>query len=93
MARKTLPPLQVGTVYRVSDFEYFEFTAATLQKAVVGEDTAILRIILKNQTVMEVPTSTEKLHFLLRNLMEAYPQIAIDHAIERNWVTPRKEEN
>jgi methyl coenzyme M reductase beta subunit len=90
MAKKTLPPLEVGTVYRVNDFEYFEFTAETLQKAVTGEETAILRIYLKNQTILEVPTSTEKLHFLLRNLMSAYPQVAIDFATERNWVTPKQ---
>ena len=89
MPKRTLPPLEVNAVYRVAEFDHFEFTAESLQKAVTGEETAILRLILKNQTVLEVPTSTVSLHFLLRNLMDAYPTVAVEHALTRRWLAEK----
>lgn len=86
MSRKNLPPLEVGTIYRARDFEGFEYTSQPLQKAVIGEDTAILRLKLSNATIIEIPADTHELHYLLRTLMEAYPVVAIEHAKQRGWV-------
>ncbi len=87
MTHRSLPPLEVGAVYRVNDFQSFEYTAQSLQKAVTGEDTAILRLHLSNQTILEIPASTEMLHVLLRNLIEAYGPVAIDHLKLRKWIS------
>jgi hypothetical protein len=85
MTRRNLPPLEVDTTYRARDFEGFEFSARILHKAVTGEDTAILRLLLANRTILEIPTSEDDLHRLLRNLMEAYPSVAKEHAKVRGW--------
>jgi len=85
MTRKNLPPLEVDTTYRVREFANFEFSARVLQKAVTGEDTAILRLHLANATILEIPAKDEDLHYLLRVLMEAYPSVAKEHAKVRGW--------
>ena len=86
MTRKNLPPLEVGAIYRVPDFQSFEYMAQSLQKAVTGEDTAILRVHLLNATILEIPIQTEDLHFLLRTLIDAYGETAIAHLKQRKWV-------
>ena len=35
---KNLPPLEVSTIYRATDFESFEFSAQSLHRSVTGED-------------------------------------------------------
>ena len=63
MSEKSLPPLGVGTTYRVQEeFANFEFSARVLQKAVTGEDTAILRLHLANATILEIPAKDDDLH-------------------------------
>ena len=85
MTRKNLPPLEVNTVYRARNFQNFEFSARFLQKAVAGEDIAILRLHLANKTILEIPAKDEDLHYLLRTLMEAYPSVGKEHARLRYW--------
>jgi hypothetical protein len=86
MTRQNLPPLEVGTIYRLQDFRGFEFSARALHQDVTGEDTAILRVHLANQTILEIPASEDDLHHLLRVLMEACPEAAQEHAKVRGWV-------
>lgn len=85
MTRRNLPPLEVGMVYRVPDFQGFEFSARVLQRDILGEDTAILRVHLANKTILEIPAIEDDLHHLLRILMEAYPEVAREHAKIRGW--------
>ena len=85
MRPRNLPPLEVSTVYRVQDFEEFDFSGRDLHLAVTGEDTAILRVRLANRTILEIPAKEEDLHHLLRVLMEAFPSVAQEHAKARGW--------
>lgn len=80
MTRQERPPLQAGDTYRTSEFDYFEFTPQAIQNKVSGEDFAILRIILKDSTTLEVPANMAVLHSLLKNLMAAYPHVGIEMA-------------
>lgn len=86
MTAKNLPPLQVGQTYRATEFQGFAFSAHSLHKAVTGEDTAILRLRLSNETILEIPAQTEDLHYLLRTLIEAYGSVAIEHLKARGWI-------
>lgn len=81
--RKTLPPLEAGKVYRVADFEYLSFAARSLWRQETGEDAAILRLLLKNSTTLEIPLSDEALKDHLRLLCEAFPSEAIAYVRER----------
>ena len=85
MTRRNLPPLEVGTTYRATDFEGFDFAARSLNKSVTGEDTAILRLRLANATILEIPASDEDLLYLMRVLMEAHTNEAKAHAKTRQW--------
>jgi hypothetical protein len=70
----------------VNDFQGFDYTAQSLQKAVAGEDTAILRLRLSNETILEIPSTTEGMHYLLRTLIDAYGTVALSHLRERKWI-------
>lgn len=84
MPPTNLPPLEVNTLYRTQDFEGFEFSARVLHQMVTDEDTAILRLRLSNKTILEIPATDEDLHYLLRVLMEAYPDVVQQHLNARN---------
>jgi hypothetical protein len=86
MSPRNLPPLEVNTVYRAQDFQEFDFSARVLHQQVTGEDTAILRVHLANKTILEMPAKESDLHYLMRNLMEAYPSVAKEHAKARGWI-------
>ena len=66
-----LPPLQVGK-YLAAEFERFEYSSGDL-----GESRAILRLILKNGTKVDLPATHDDMHHLLTILCQAYPGIAI----------------
>ena len=85
MSRRFLPPLEVGTTYRARDFESFEFSRQSLHQTLTGEDIAILRLLLANETKLEIPVSDEDLKLLMRNLMESFPADAVEYAKERGW--------
>jgi len=85
LSRRNLPPLQVGTTYRVSDFELLEFSAGSLWKTVTGEDTAILRLHLANATILEMPISDDALRHHMRLLVSAYPTEAIEFLKTQPW--------
>ncbi len=85
MTRRNLPPLEVGTTYRAQDFEYLEFASQKFHREVTGEDTAILRLLLANATILEIPVSDSDLEHHMRLLMEAYPEKAIEHVKTRGW--------
>ena len=77
MLRMNLPALLAGTIYRTRGFEYLEFSSAKLHREVSGEDTAILRLRLANNTTLEIPISDEDLQHHMRVLMTAYPKQAM----------------
>ncbi len=68
MSRKTLPPLEVGALYRIPDFERFEFG-----RSVLTGEAPILRLHLTNGTILEIPASDTSLRVLRNVLMAAYP--------------------
>lgn len=63
----------------------FEYTGRSLRKAVTGEDIGILHAHLENGTILDLPSTDENLLFLLRNLIDAFPQEAFDHIKTRPW--------
>ena len=56
MTQQNLPPLKVGTAYRATDFERFEYFGAALTGA-----EAILRLHLKNGTTIDLPTKDDEM--------------------------------
>jgi hypothetical protein len=81
-ARRSLPPLEVDTVYQAADFRTFEFAREALTGSIAN-----LRLHLKNKTIIELPTNDEELKSLLLSLCSAFPTTAIDHLEKRGWVT------
>lgn len=88
MSQKFFPPLEAGTSYRVADFESFELGRAVLLKPLTGEDTGILHLHLKNRTTLDLPVSDEQLQHLMRVLVHAFPQMAIDEIKSQPWGKP-----
>lgn len=83
MKHRTLPPLLADTTYRTQGFERLEFSTRKLYQDMKGEDTAILRLHLSNATILEIPIADEDLRHHMRLLMEAFPNDALDHLVER----------
>ncbi|MGB1215047.1 MAG: hypothetical protein ACPG4X_16895 [Pikeienuella sp.] len=83
MTRRNLPPLEVGTVYRAQDFVSLEFSAQSLHRSLTGEDTAILRLRMENETKLEIPISDDDLKHHMKMLIEAYPSTALEYISER----------
>jgi hypothetical protein len=78
---RNLPPLEVGTAYRAQDFESFEYFGSKLT-----EREAILRLHLKNETTIDLPTNDDELKRLLRVLIAAFGDEAIAHLRELRWI-------
>lgn len=85
MSQRFLPPLEADTSYRVADFEWFEYSGRSLMRPLAGEDTNILRLHLKNRTTLDLPATDEALHHLLRNLIHAFPVVALDEIKSQPW--------
>jgi hypothetical protein len=73
-SRQRLPPLTVGTVYEAADFERFEYSSGLLTGS-----KPILRLHLKNGTIIDLPTTDDELRHLLVILCEAFPDTAVAH--------------
>lgn len=67
-SRKPLPPLIAGTAYVAADFESFEYSGALLPGS-----RPILRLHLKNGTIVDLPTTDQELQHLKRVLNAAFP--------------------
>ena len=80
-SRKNLPPLAIGTAYVAADFERFEYFG--LRPA---GSAAILRLHLKNETTIDLPTNDDELKRLLCVLCDAFRSVAIEHLLERGWI-------
>ena len=81
MTMKNLPPLEVGTAYRAVDFDRFDYHGAALTGS-----KAILRLHLKNETTIDLPTSDDELRRLLFVLCDAFGEAAIAHLKDRKWI-------
>ena len=70
------PPLllKVGTVYEAAEFERFEYSGGLLTGS-----KPILRLHMKNGTIIDLPTTDDELRHLLVNLCEAFPEAAVSH--------------
>jgi hypothetical protein len=79
--QRPLPPLEVGTAYRATEFESFEYFGAKL----TGSE-AILRLHLNNATTIDLPTSDDELRRLLLILCDAFGPVAVEHFKSRGWV-------
>lgn len=82
---KNLPPLQASTAYRATDFQRFEYFGSQLRQATDGENTAILRLHLKNSTIIDLPAEDEELRRLARVLIAAMPLNAITFLQDQPW--------
>ncbi|MGE7367914.1 hypothetical protein ACQKKX_02435 [Neorhizobium sp. NPDC001467] len=84
MSQRILPALEVGTSYRVVDFERFEYQHRSLGQA-HGEEANILRLHLKNQTILDLPVSDEAFEHLLRTMIHMFPAVALDEIKRQPW--------
>ncbi len=80
-AKKPFPPLEVGQAYEAADFESFEYSGAILTGS-----KAILRLHLKNGTIIDLPTTDDELRHLMYMLCDAFPPAAVELFRERGWV-------
>lgn len=85
MSDRNLPPLQADTSYRVADFQYFEYSHASIRQPLTGEDTSILRLHLKNRTILDLPLSDEQLRHMQRTLIAAFPADALAYIKTMPW--------
>ena len=76
MSRRSLPPLEINSVYRANNFENIEFASRDFWKDISGEDTAIFRIRLARATVLEVAISDDDLKRHMHHLISAFPDSA-----------------
>jgi hypothetical protein len=79
--KRPLPPLATHTNYKATDFESFEYFGAALTGS-----KAILRLHLKNETTIDLPSSDDDLKHLLVILIEAFGPHAIEHLKMRKWI-------
>lgn len=82
--RRVLPPLEVGAVYQVEEFERFEL--GRLGVAGSDERTATLHLHLKNGTILDLPTTEAALQRLALVLAQAYGQVVIENFRAAGWI-------
>lgn len=73
--------LEVGSVYEAADFDFFEYAGTALTGS-----KAILRLHMKNGTILDLPTTNDDLSHLLVVLCDAFGAVAIDHLKNRGWI-------
>ena len=76
-----MPPLEVGPPYLAADFERFEYVGSMLTGS-----KAILRLHLKNGTIIDLPASDDELKRLAVMLSEAFGPHVISHLKSRGWI-------
>jgi hypothetical protein len=80
-SKKILPPLLAGTAYEAADFERFDYCGSILTGS-----KAILRLHLKNGTIIDLPASDDELKRLAIMLSEAFGPHVIAHLKKRGWI-------
>lgn len=73
--------LEVGSTYEAADFDYFEYAGSKLTGS-----KAILRLHMKNGTIIDLPTSDDNLKHLLATLVAAFGDHAIKVLKGHNWI-------
>ena len=81
MRTKKFLTLEVGRIHELSEFESFEYSGSALTGS-----KAILRLHLKNKTIVDLPASDDELRRLMFLLMEAFPKDAAKHVKERRRI-------
>lgn len=81
MTQKKPLMLQVGCLYEAAEFDYFEF-----QKILSDESKAVLRLHMKNGTIVDLPCSVESLKHLLATLCGAYGDHAKQVLKQSGWL-------
>jgi hypothetical protein len=76
--KKPLPPLATETNYEAANFEHFG--------SKLTGSKAILRLHLKNGTIIDLPSNDEDLKHLLVILCEAFPSTAISRLKQRGLI-------
>ena len=79
--KKPLPPLEVGTAYRAQELVSFQYLGAPL----TTDNTPILRLDLKNETTLDLPTTDDELKRLMRVLVVAFPQDVLEYLKQQPW--------
>ena len=79
--RKPLPPLTIGTAYYASELVSFQYIGGPL----TADNTPILRLDLKNETTLDLPTTSDELKRLMRALIAAFPQDALEFLKAQPW--------
>jgi hypothetical protein len=77
-----MPPLVAGMAYDLEDFESFEYVNARLLPAGSG---SILRLHLKNGTILDLPANDGQLKHLLVMLINAFGEHAVEHLKTVGW--------
>jgi hypothetical protein len=73
--------LQADTVYFAADFVRFEYASGKLTGS-----KAILRLHLKNRTIIDLPVDEKNLTHLLTVLCDVLPEAAISRLVARGFV-------
>ncbi len=81
--RRPMPLLSAGTAYEAADFETFVYSGALLPGS-----KPILRLNLKNGTIIDLPTTDQELQHLLVVLCDAFPVAAVSHLKARGRCGP-----
>ena len=83
MAKKNLPPLEVGKAYIAAEFDHFEYVGSKLMPS---EQPTILRLHLRNGTTIDLPVRDSELRRLALVMAAAFPQEIIDDFSSKGWV-------
>ena len=72
--------LEAGLAYRAGDFESFEYSSKRLN----GQET-ILRLHMKNGTILDLPATDDSLKYLAANLAAAFPEHVLQYFFANGW--------
>lgn len=77
MPGRKLPPLLAGGCYMCPPMSNIEVTPPDLEREVRGETTAMFRVRLSNEVMLEIPVRAFQLQMLMSSLMRTFPQQAM----------------
>ena len=83
MAKKNLPPLEVGKAYIAAEFDHFEYVSS---KLVPSGQSAILRLHMRNGTTIDFPVRDSELRRFALVMASAFPKEIIDYFSSKGWV-------
>jgi len=79
--KRALPPLEVGTAYRAREMASFQYIGA----GQTTDNTPILRLDLKNETTLDLPTTDDELKRLMKVLIAAFSEDALEFVRSQPW--------